>query len=71
MLTGHPFMTSTQRGSDSSERMGTEGGGQENSRPTWTSAQKNKIRFHWIHPVFFSCKQVDVFLLRVSSLGGI
>ena len=63
---GHPFMTSTRRGSGSSERIWTGGG-----RVTPMSTQKIKIRVHWHHPVFFSCKEVGVFLTRISSFSGI
>jgi len=31
------------------------------SSPMWTSTQKIKIRVHWRHTVFFSCKEVGVF----------
>jgi len=60
-------MTTTQRG----------GGGQAHvdggrgSSPMWTSTQKIKIRVHWHHPVFFSCKEVGLFFTRISSLDGI
>jgi len=37
-------------------------GGEEPS-PMWTSTQKIKIRVHWHHPVFFSCKEVGIFRL--------
>jgi len=32
------------------------------SSPMRTSTQKITIRVHWRHPVFFSCKEVGVFL---------
>jgi len=65
LLRGHPFMTSTWRGegSGSGGRMWTGG-----SRPMCTSTQKIKIRVHWHHPVFFSCKEVGVFFTQISSL---
>src|SRR6218665_1418615 len=34
----------------------------------WTSTQKIKIRVHWRHTVFFSCKEVGVFFTRILSL---
>ena len=41
------------------------------SSPMWMSTQKIKIRVHWRHPVFFSCKEVGVLYTRISSLDGI
>ena len=35
------------------------------------STQKIKIRAHWHHPVFFSCKEFAVFFSRISSLDGV
>ena len=58
-IRGHPFMTYTRR----------DGG--RGSSSMWTSTQKIKIRVHWRHPVFFSCKEVGVFFTRISSLDGI
>ena len=66
LLCGHPFMTSTRRGSGSGGRMWTGGGG--GSSPMWTSTQKIKLKVHWRHTVFFSCKEVGVFFTRISSL---
>jgi len=43
-IRGHPFMTSTRRGSGSGGRMWTGRG----SSPMWTSTQKIKIRVHWL-----------------------
>jgi len=46
----------------------TEGGGSQaqvdggGSSPMWTSTQKIIIRVHWHHLLFFSCKEVGVFL---------
>jgi len=35
----------------------------------WTFT--HKIITHWCRPVFFSCKEVDVFFSRISSLDRI
>ena len=40
------------------------------SSPMWTSTHKIKIRVHWRHSVF-SCKEVGVFINRISSLDWI
>jgi len=64
-LRSHPFMTSTRRGGGGS---GSGGRGRGVS-PMWTSTQKIKIRVHWRHPVFFSCKEVCVFFIRISSFN--
>ena len=66
-IRGHPFMTSTRRGrgSGSGEPCGR---GERGSSPMWTSTQKIKIRVHWRHTVYFSCKEVGVIFTRISSL---
>jgi len=69
-LRGHPFMASTRRGEGVRLRW-THVDGWRGSSPMWTSTQKIKIRVHWRHPLFFSCKEVGVFFTRISSLDGI
>jgi len=67
-----PITTSTRRGSGEGVRpRWTHVDGERESSPMWTSTQKIKIRVHWRHPVFFSCKEVDIFFTRISSLDGI
>jgi len=58
LLRGHPLMTFTQRG----RRSGSDGQMRTGERVSymWTSTQK--IWAHWRHPVFFSCKEVGIFL---------
>ena len=63
---GHPFMTSTWKGSDSGGSMWT---GERGSSPMWTSTQKIEIRVHWRHNVFFSCKEVGVFFYQNFVFG--
>jgi len=53
---GHPFMTSTRRGGARLRWTHADGVGVSSM---WTSIQK--IRAHWRHPVFFSCKEVSIF----------
>jgi len=54
-------------GRGSGGRMWT-GEGVHRSSPMWTSTQKIKIRVHWCHTVFFSCKKVGIFFTKISSL---
>ena|SRR6218665_2438322 len=67
MVWGHPFMTSTRRGRGVRLRWTHVDGGRGSS-PMWTSTHKLKIRVHWRHTVFFSCKEVGIFFTRISSL---
>ena len=62
LLWGHPFMGEGVR----LRWTHVDGGG--GSSQMWTSTQKIKIRVHWRHTVFFSCKEVGVFFTRISSL---
>ena len=66
-LWGHPFMTSTWRGEGVRLRWThvDEGRG---VKPHEDYTLKIKIRVHWRHTVFFSCKEVFVFFTRISSL---
>jgi len=59
LIRGYPFMTYTRRGVRLRWTHVDEGGG---SSPMWTSTQKIKIRVHQRHTVFFSCKEVGIFL---------
>jgi len=66
---GHPFMTSTRRGGGGGQaQVDACGRGEGGPAPMWTSTQKIKIRVHWCHTVFFSCKEVGVVFTRISSL---
>ena len=40
------------------------------SSPMWTSTQKIKIRIHWRHPVFFSCKEFAWRLFNPNFVFG-
>ena len=42
--------------------------GGRGSSPMWTSTQKIKIRVHWRHTLFFSCKEVGVLFTRIWCL---
>jgi len=60
-IRGLPFITSTRRWS------GSGGRGREGQRHVDVHT---KSIAHWSHPVF-SCKEVGVFFIKISSLDGI